>query len=75
MAVQLKPGQEQRLQNLASRSGLTADELAQQQIERFLDYQEDLAMAVKRRDEDIAAGRVLAHSDVVSRVEKLLTGR
>jgi len=75
MAVQLKPEQEQRLQNLASQSGLTADELVQQQIERFLDHQEDLTMAVKRGDDDVAAGRVLGHGEVVSRVEKLLTGR
>ena len=75
MAVQLKPGQEERLQHLASQSGLTPDELLQQQLDRFLDYQEDLARAVKRGDEDIAAGRVVEHDEVVARIEKLLQGR
>jgi predicted transcriptional regulator len=75
MAVQLKPEQEQRLQHLASQSGLTMDELLQRQLDHFLDYQEDLAMAVKRGDEDIAAGRVLEHDEVVARIEKLLQSR
>ena len=74
MVVQLKPGQEERLQHLASRSGLTPDELLQQQLDRFLDYQEDLAMAVRRGDEDIVAGRVVEHGEVVARIEKLLQG-
>jgi predicted transcriptional regulator len=75
MAVQLKPEQEQRLQRLAAQSGLTVDELLQRQLDNFLDYQEDLARAVKRGDEDIAAGRVLECEEVVARVEKLLQGR
>ena len=75
MAVQLKPEQEERLKHLASQSGLTSDELLQQQLDRFLDYQDDLAMAVKRGDEDIAAGRVLEHDEVVARIYKLLRSR
>jgi predicted transcriptional regulator len=75
MAIQIRPEQEQRLNHLASRSGLTPDELLQQQLDRFLDYHEDLAMAVRRGDEDIAAGRVLDHEEVAGRIEMLLHGR
>jgi predicted transcriptional regulator len=72
MAVQIRPEQEQRLQHLASQSGLTADELLQKQLDAFLKYQEGLAMAVKRGRDDIEAGRVLSHEEVVARIEKRL---
>jgi predicted transcriptional regulator len=75
MAVQLKPEQEQRLQQPAAQSGLTVDELLQRQLDSFLDYQEDLTMAVKRGDEDVAAGRVVEHDAVVARIDKLLQSR
>jgi predicted transcriptional regulator len=75
MAVQLKPEQEQRLQQLAAQSGLTADEYLQQQVDSILEYQEDLAAAVKRGDEDIAAGRLLSHEEVFARIDKRLKDR
>jgi predicted transcriptional regulator len=73
--MQLKPEQEQRLQQLAAQSGLRVDELLPRQLDQFLDCQDDLAMAVKRGNEDIAAGRVVEHDEVVARIEKLLQSR
>ena len=75
MAVQLKPEQEERLQQLAAQAGVTADEYLQQQVDSLLEYQEDLAAAVKRGDEDIAAGRLLANEEVFARIERRLKDR
>jgi predicted transcriptional regulator len=75
MAVQLKPGQEERLQQLATQAGVTADEYLQQQVDSLLEYQEDLAAAVKRGDEDIAAGRLLTSEEVFARLEQRLKDR
>ena len=75
MAVQLKPEQEERLQQLAAQAGVTADVYLQQQVDSLLEYQEDLAAAVKRGDEDIAAGRLLANEEVFAQLEKRLKDR
>jgi predicted transcriptional regulator len=75
MAVQLKPEQEERLQQLAAQAGVTADVYLQEQVDSLLEYQEDLAAAVKRGDEDIAAGRLLANEEVFARLERRLKDR
>lgn len=75
MNVQLTPVQEERLRHLAARTALTPDKLVQESLDRLLDYEEELLLAVKRSDEDIAAGRVLEHEDVVARIETLLQSR
>ena len=75
MAVQLKPEQEERLQQLARQAGVTADVYLQEQVDSLLEYQEDLAAAVKRGDEDIAAGRLLANEEVFAQLEKRLKDR
>jgi predicted transcriptional regulator len=75
MTVQLTPEQEQRLQHLAAAMTVTPDELAQAGLDRFLDYQEDVMLAVKRGREDIAAGRVVDHDEVFARIERMLDGR
>ncbi len=72
MTVQLTPVQEARLQNLAARTALTPDELVRGTVDRFLDQEEDFLAAIKRGDEDIAAGRLIEHDEVVARIEKLL---
>jgi predicted transcriptional regulator len=75
VAVQIRPEQEQRLQQLAARAGLSADELLQRQLDSFLAYEEDIAATVKRGDEDIEAGRFLTHEEVFAGVEKRLKDR
>jgi predicted transcriptional regulator len=75
MAVQLKPEQEERLQQLARQAGVTADVYLQEQVDLLLEYQEDLAAAVKRGDEDIEAGRLLSNEEVFARIEKRLKER
>jgi predicted transcriptional regulator len=75
MTLQIRPEQEARVQQLAAGSGLTADEYLQQQVDSILEYQEDLAMAVKRGDDDIAAGRLLSNEEVFARIQERLRGR
>jgi predicted transcriptional regulator len=72
MAVQLKPEQEQRLQQLASQSGMTADELLQREVDSFLDYQDDLAMAVREGEESAARDGWLTHEEVFEHLNSLL---
>lgn len=75
MTVHLTPALEQDLQDLAAQSNSTPDEIAQHALEDFVAYRRDLKEAVRRGDEDIAAGRVLEHDQVVARVERLLHNR
>lgn len=75
MAVHLTPALEQELQDLAAQSNVTPDELAQHALEGFVAYRRDLNEAVKRGDEDIAAGRVLEHEEVVARINRRLQSR
>jgi predicted transcriptional regulator len=75
MTVQLTPAQEERLQQLATLRSLTPDELAQEGIDRFLSYEEDLVAAVQRGREDIAAGRLLEPEEVFARIDRMLQSR
>ena len=75
MPVQLKPEQEERLQHLAERTSVTPDELAQEVVERFLAFEEDLEAAVLRGRGDIVAGRLIEHDEVFARIDRLLRDR
>ncbi len=72
MMLHLTTALEKDLQHLAAQSNTTPDELAQHALENFVAYRRDLNDAVKRGNEDIAAGRVLEHGEVVARIEQLL---
>ncbi len=75
MTIHLTPVQERRLESLAAYAGRTPDELVQAEMDRFLDEEEAMLLAVQRGNNDIAEGRVLKHEDVVSRIEKLTQNR
>jgi predicted transcriptional regulator len=75
IAVQIRPEQEQRLQQLAAQSGLSADEYLQREVDSILEYQEDMARAVKRGDDDIAAGRLLSNEEVFASLQDRLRGQ
>jgi predicted transcriptional regulator len=72
MAVHITAALEQQLHHLAAESNLTADDLAQRALEDFVAYRLDLNEAVQRADEDIAAGRVFSHEEVVARIAHIL---
>jgi predicted transcriptional regulator len=75
MAARIKSEQEQRLRELADQSGLSANEFLERELDSILAYREDLVAAVKRGDEDIAAGRLLSNEKVFARIEERLKGR
>jgi predicted transcriptional regulator len=75
MALQLTPALEQRLHHLAAMQDRTPDDLAEQLVEQSLAYEEDILATIQRGRDDVAAGRVFTHQEVVSRIEKLLEPR
>jgi predicted transcriptional regulator len=72
MTVQLTDAQEQRLQQLAATTMQTADELAREGMERFLNYREELHVAVQQGLDDVAAGRLLDHNDVMKMMDEII---
>jgi predicted transcriptional regulator len=72
MTVQLTDAQEQRLQQLAATTMQTADELAREGMERFLNYREELHVAVQQGLDDVAAGRLLDHDDVMKMMDEII---
>lgn len=75
MAVQLTPALEQRLHHLAAIQDRTPDDLAEQLIEQSVAYEEDILATIQRGRDDIAAGRILTHEEVVARIEKLFESK
>jgi len=75
MSIQLTPALEQDLQHLAAQSNTTADDVAQRALEDYVAYRRDLNEAVRRGDEDIAAGRLFKHEEVFARIEARLNSK
>jgi len=75
MSIQLTPALEQDLQHLAAQSNTTADDVAQRALEDYVAYRRDLNEAVRRGDEDIAAGRLFTHEEVFARIEARLNSK
>ena len=67
MTLQLTPALEQRLDQLAVNTQRSPSELAQEGVEAFLDYEERAVAIIARGRADAAAGRIVAHEDVVAR--------
>jgi predicted transcriptional regulator len=72
MTVQLKPGQEERLNAIAAQGGLTADEHAQRAIEQYLLWHNDFVAAVRIGLDESERGELLEHAQVVERIERSL---
>jgi predicted transcriptional regulator len=72
MAAHITSIQQERLEHLAERTTLTPDQLLQEEVDRFLDHEEEMLRAIKQGDEDIAADRLLDHADVVARIDHLI---
>jgi predicted transcriptional regulator len=70
MPLRLTPELEQRLAQLASQSRRTPEQVTEEALDLFLTEQEEILAAIKEGDDDIAAGRVLDHEEVVARFEK-----
>ena len=72
MSIRLGQPLESQLHAVAMRSGITLDEAAARAVQEYLLLQDDFDVAL---DEGLAAeeaGKLLDHSEVVARVNKLL---
>jgi predicted transcriptional regulator len=72
MSIHLTVAQEQRLEHLAAQTERSSDELAQEAIDRFLDYREALIAAVCEGEESAEREGWLSHEEVVERINKRL---
>jgi predicted transcriptional regulator len=70
MSVQLTADQELELASLAENEQKTMDELAQEAVARLLASRAEHRAAIKRSRESIAAGRVIEHEEVFSRLKQ-----
>jgi predicted transcriptional regulator len=75
MMVELTPALQKELGHLAAERGLSVDDLAHYAIESFVLQERDLHAAVQRGEQDMAAGRLLQHDEVVSRINRLLAAQ
>ena len=71
MELHLTPALEQRLDHLAAQTQRTPEELAQEGMETFLDYEERSLAMVTRGRAEIAAGQVVEHQEVVTRIQQI----
>ena len=72
MEVNLSPGLESRLAQLAARQGRDAEALAREAIERLLDYDEWFISEVEKGLAAADRGELLSHEEVGEHLEKLL---
>jgi len=73
MEVPLSPDVESKLGRLAAERGRSAEALAREAIERFVEYDEWFINEVEKGLAQIARGEVLTHEEVGARLEKSLT--
>jgi predicted transcriptional regulator len=72
MEVPLNPDVQDKLVRLAAEQGRNAEVLAQEAIERFVDYDEWFIREVEKGLAQIDRGELLTHEEVGVRIEKLL---
>ena len=71
MEVHLTPEQEAELNNLATRKGRNANELAQEVIGFCLEHEARFIVAVKRGLESLDRGEYVSHEEVGARIDRL----
>ena len=72
MEVNLAPGLEARLAQLAAQQGRDTEALAREAIERLVDYEEWFISEVEKGLAVADRGDLLSHEEVGKRLEKLL---
>ena len=72
MEVPLSPDVQSKLGRLAAERGRSAEALAREAIERFVDYDEWFIRDVEKGLAQIDRGEVLTHEEVGVRIERLL---
>jgi len=72
MEVHLNPDVQAKLARIAAEQGRNAEVLAQEAIERLVDYDEWFIREVEKGLEQIERGELLTHEEVGVRLEKLI---
>jgi predicted transcriptional regulator len=72
MSILLTEKQEEQLENLARIRHRSKDELAQEAVERFLDYEEHFVAAVREGIEAGERGELHSHESVKEEINRLL---
>ena len=72
MAVQLKPGQERQLQQIAAQGARSADELAQEAVDNFLAYNREFVAAVQEGLAAADRGELIDHEKVVAMMDDIV---
>jgi predicted transcriptional regulator len=72
MEVHLSPDKQARLQEIASRAGKNPEQVVEEAVDRMLEYEERLVLAVEEGRSSARRGELLEHEDVVERIEKIL---
>jgi predicted transcriptional regulator len=72
MTLQLTAALEQRLAHLAAEVHRSPDELAQEAVDRFLTYNEELSAAVEIGRAAAARGEMVDHEEVMTMVDDII---
>jgi predicted transcriptional regulator len=75
MDIRLNADLQAKLTKLAAQRGRDPEMLAQEAIERFVDYDAWFIAEVERGLAQIERGEVLSHDEVGARLEKLLSDK
>lgn len=71
MQITLRPELQERLSQIASQSGRTAEQMVQQLLEEFLDHDQWFREEVQKGLKELDSGEFTKHDDVVAYIEKL----
>jgi predicted transcriptional regulator len=71
MEVHFTPEQQNRLHEVAARTGKDPKQLVQEGIDRMLEYDERFLAAVEKGRASARRGDLLEHDEVVERIERL----
>ena len=75
MEVHLTPDVQAKLSRLAAQQGRDTEALAQEAIERFVDYDEWFIGEVEKGLASADRGELLSHDEVGVRLERLIAGK
>jgi predicted transcriptional regulator len=71
MEVPLSPDTQAKLARIAAERGRDTQALAQEAIERFVDYDDWFTRQVQEGLDQLDAGKVLTHTEVGARIDKM----
>jgi len=71
MEVHFSPDKEERLRQLATRTGKDAAQVVEEAVDRMLEYETHFIEAVEEGRASARGGDLLEHDEVVERIEQM----